>query len=129
MSEASIGFLRSRPWRGNVRELQNVIEHVAVLAEPDQMIISFNLASLSPTARDFWARRELVGWIPPGRLIDALRLPLLWWDVTFDRLLLYMALVRLELEARWYFYRRKHSMNTQAVSSADVEPGTGRLRF
>jgi DNA-binding NtrC family response regulator len=30
--------LRSRPWRGNVRELQNVIEHVAVLAEPDQLI-------------------------------------------------------------------------------------------
>ena len=26
------------PWRGNVRELQNVIEHVAVLAEPDQVI-------------------------------------------------------------------------------------------
>jgi transcriptional regulator with PAS, ATPase and Fis domain len=38
LSDASISFLRSRPWRGNVRELQNVIEHVAVLAEPDQMI-------------------------------------------------------------------------------------------
>src|SRR5687767_2709308 len=38
LSEASVGFLRSRPWRGNVRELQNVIEHVAVLAEPDQVI-------------------------------------------------------------------------------------------
>ena len=37
-SEASVGFLRSRPWRGNVRELQNVIEHVVVLAEPDQVI-------------------------------------------------------------------------------------------
>jgi DNA-binding NtrC family response regulator len=37
-SEASVAFLRSRPWRGNVRELQNVIEHVAVLAEPDQVI-------------------------------------------------------------------------------------------
>ena len=24
----------SRPWRGNVRELQNVIEHVVVLAQP-----------------------------------------------------------------------------------------------
>jgi DNA-binding NtrC family response regulator len=31
-------FLRTRPWRGNVRELQNVIEHVAVLAEPGQPI-------------------------------------------------------------------------------------------
>src|ERR671931_1921335 len=38
LSEASISFLRSRPWRGNVRELQNAIEHVAVLAEPDQVI-------------------------------------------------------------------------------------------
>ncbi len=38
LSEASIAFLRSRPWRGNVRELQNVIEHVAVLAEPEQVI-------------------------------------------------------------------------------------------
>jgi DNA-binding NtrC family response regulator len=38
LSEASITFLRSRPWRGNVRELQNVIEHVAVLAEPEQVI-------------------------------------------------------------------------------------------
>jgi DNA-binding NtrC family response regulator len=38
LSDASIVFLRSRPWRGNVRELQNVIEHVAVLAEPDQVI-------------------------------------------------------------------------------------------
>ena len=38
LSDASLAFLRSRPWRGNVRELQNVIEHVAVLAEPDQVI-------------------------------------------------------------------------------------------
>src|SRR4029079_8735778 len=38
LSDGSVAFLRSRPWRGNVRELQNVIEHVAVLAEPDQII-------------------------------------------------------------------------------------------
>jgi DNA-binding NtrC family response regulator len=38
LSEAAVAFLRSRPWRGNVRELQNVIEHVAVLSEPDQVI-------------------------------------------------------------------------------------------
>ena len=38
LSDASIEFLRSRAWRGNVRELQNVIEHVAVLVEPDQLI-------------------------------------------------------------------------------------------
>jgi DNA-binding NtrC family response regulator len=38
LTETTIDFLRSRPWRGNVRELQNVIEHVAVLAEPGQPI-------------------------------------------------------------------------------------------
>jgi DNA-binding NtrC family response regulator len=38
LSDDCIAFLRSRPWRGNVRELQNLIEHVAVLAEPDQVL-------------------------------------------------------------------------------------------
>ncbi len=38
LSDDSIAFLRSRPWQGNVRELQNVIEHVAVLVDPDQVI-------------------------------------------------------------------------------------------
>ncbi len=38
LTEDSVEFLRSRPWRGNVRELQNVIEHVAVLSEPGQPI-------------------------------------------------------------------------------------------
>ncbi len=38
LSDESIAFLKSRPWRGNVRELQNVIEHAAVLVEPDQLI-------------------------------------------------------------------------------------------
>src|SRR5919112_2816392 len=38
LTEQTIDFLRSRAWRGNVRELQNVIEHVAVIAEPGQPI-------------------------------------------------------------------------------------------
>jgi transcriptional regulator with PAS, ATPase and Fis domain len=32
-TEATIDFLKSRPWRGNVRELQNVIEHLVVFAQ------------------------------------------------------------------------------------------------
>lgn len=32
-SDAMIEFLKSRPWRGNVRELQNVIEHLVVFAQ------------------------------------------------------------------------------------------------
>ena len=34
----TITFLQTRPWRGNVRELQNVIEHVAVIAEAGRPI-------------------------------------------------------------------------------------------
>jgi DNA-binding NtrC family response regulator len=33
-----MSVLTSKPWRGNVRELQNVIEHLAVLADPGQSI-------------------------------------------------------------------------------------------
>ncbi len=32
-SEPALDFLRARPWRGNVRELQNMIEHTAVGAD------------------------------------------------------------------------------------------------
>jgi DNA-binding NtrC family response regulator len=35
-SDAAIAALRSWQWRGNVRELQNVVEHTAVLADPGQ---------------------------------------------------------------------------------------------
>jgi transcriptional regulator with PAS, ATPase and Fis domain len=34
LSEAGIRELRARPWKGNVRELQNVIEHMVVLSRP-----------------------------------------------------------------------------------------------
>ena len=33
MAADTIVSLQARPWRGNVRELQNVIEHVAVIAD------------------------------------------------------------------------------------------------
>ena len=38
LTPETMAFLQSRPWRGNVRELQNVIEHVAVIAEPGRPI-------------------------------------------------------------------------------------------
>jgi DNA-binding NtrC family response regulator len=38
LTEATIEALRTRPWRGNVRELQNVIEHVAVIADADRPV-------------------------------------------------------------------------------------------
>jgi DNA-binding NtrC family response regulator len=38
VSDAALEFLRSRPWRGNVRELQNVIEQLAVLTDPGHVV-------------------------------------------------------------------------------------------
>ncbi|HEX6941858.1 MAG TPA: sigma-54 dependent transcriptional regulator [Gemmatimonadaceae bacterium] len=40
LSDEAIEFLRTRPWRGNVRELQNVIEQLAVLAEPGHLVMA-----------------------------------------------------------------------------------------
>src|SRR3954469_9201192 len=37
-TDETIDFLKSRPWRGNVRELQNFVEHVTILAQPASMI-------------------------------------------------------------------------------------------
>src|SRR6059058_5636284 len=37
-SEDTLDFLASRPWRGNVRELQNFVEHVTILAQPGSKI-------------------------------------------------------------------------------------------
>ncbi len=38
LTEDAVRDLQSRPWRGNVRELENVIEHAVVLLEPGREI-------------------------------------------------------------------------------------------
>jgi len=37
-SEDALAFMSSRPWRGNVRELQNFVEYVSVIAQPASKI-------------------------------------------------------------------------------------------
>src|SRR6266513_1521706 len=37
-TDDTLEFLSSRPWRGNVRELQNFVEHVTILAQPGAKI-------------------------------------------------------------------------------------------
>jgi len=44
--DATIRALRARPWKGNVRELQNVIEHMVVLLEPGTEITPEDIPSL-----------------------------------------------------------------------------------
>jgi len=62
LSDSAIAFLRSRPWRGNVRELQNVIEHVAVLAEPEQFIQPDDIPLYEDTP----------DWTPPDAAVTAM---------------------------------------------------------
>src|SRR6266550_3364389 len=45
-SDAAIRALRARPWQGNVRELQNVIEHLVVMLEPGSQIRPENIPAL-----------------------------------------------------------------------------------
>ncbi|CAN5296056.1 sigma 54-interacting transcriptional regulator [soil metagenome] len=53
-SDAAIRALQAQPWQGNVRELQNVIEHAVVLLEPGSQVepndIPFADASGAPGA-------------------------------------------------------------------------------
>jgi transcriptional regulator with PAS, ATPase and Fis domain len=52
-SEDTLEFLCSRPWRGNVRELQNFVEHVTILAQPAAKIQIHHLPidqEVDPTA-------------------------------------------------------------------------------
>lgn len=55
LTRECVEFLQSRPWRGNVRELQNVIEHVAVIAEagrpigPDDIPVYDEAPAAAPT--------------------------------------------------------------------------------
>ncbi|HKA58733.1 MAG TPA: sigma-54 dependent transcriptional regulator [Gemmatimonadales bacterium] len=45
-SEGAVRALRGRPWKGNVRELQNVIEHIVVMVEAGAEIRADDIPSL-----------------------------------------------------------------------------------
>lgn len=63
----TIAFLQSRPWRGNVRELQNVIEHVSVIAEPGRPITPDDI----PVYDDEPLAPTVEAGLPPGIMNDA----------------------------------------------------------
>lgn len=66
LTPETVAFLQSRPWRGNVRELQNVIEHVAVIAEAGRPITPDDI----PVYDDAPAHAEEAG-LPAGIMNDA----------------------------------------------------------
>ncbi len=54
LSQAAIGSLQAREWRGNVRELQNVVEHTVVLVEPGSTVMPDDIPfrEIDPTPRE-----------------------------------------------------------------------------
>jgi hypothetical protein len=62
--------------------------------EPQLIIVEFNLVSTAQTFRSSFSRPELAGWIAPRRMVASLGLPLNWVGLTFDKLLLYVGVVR-----------------------------------
>ncbi len=76
-------------------------------AAPNRVVLVFNAATLSRT----WARRltrpELAGWVRPGRLPEALLMPLDWIDVRADEILLHAAVVQAGGAESWHRVRRQ----------------------
>ena len=58
-SEAAVRALRARPWKGNVRELQNVVEHMVVLLEPGGEIKAEDIPSRGERPVE-----EVKTWVP-----------------------------------------------------------------
>jgi DNA-binding NtrC family response regulator len=62
LSDEAVRALQMRPWKGNVRELQNVIEHAIVLAEGRDVIDAVDLPQLGGSAAgDFMTQGGFVG--------------------------------------------------------------------
>jgi hypothetical protein len=70
-------------------------------ARPDQIILPVNLAALSESWRDTFSRPQLAGLLPPGRLLQAVSLPLEEIGVSADRLLSYIAVVQAGAIGPW----------------------------
>jgi hypothetical protein len=63
-------------------------------AGPDQVVMPVGLGSFSQITIDRLSRVELAGWIWPRRLPEAMALPIYLSGLTWDRLLLYVGIVR-----------------------------------
>jgi DNA-binding NtrC family response regulator len=58
-SDAAMDVLRRAPWRGNVRELRNVLEHLVVLAEPGCEVQPEDIVFIDGDARPSSGATEL----------------------------------------------------------------------
>jgi len=68
-SEGAVRALRARPWKGNVRELQNVVEHMVVLLEPGAEIVAEDIPAMGNRQVDRPVE-EVKAWTPTPVLAD-----------------------------------------------------------
>lgn len=74
-------------------------------AGPDAVVLGFNLQWLSQRWRDSLARPEMLALLRPRDLPEAIQEPLYWWNVTLDRLLLWVTLWQIGAVESWHAYR------------------------
>gem|GEM_PF-6278133 len=89
-------------------------------------VLAFNLASLSDDFQNNFGRWDVVGWVPPPRLVEASRLTLGHWPITLDQLLLSVVAVRLGLEKRWFDLRFTQVRQVHALGH--LRRSLGQLR-
>jgi len=98
-------------------------------SSPDWVIIPINLASMSKGWHDLVNRPQLIGWVPLREYPTALGLPLHWWGVTLDRMLLWRSFVASGHAQLWYDVRREQLRSGRVVQhlrrSLQGVPGRG----
>jgi DNA-binding NtrC family response regulator len=68
LSDAALRALRVHPWRGNVREMQNVLEHTVVMVEPDADIQPEDIPFLGDSPLAIAATKTTdAGFTTPGQ--------------------------------------------------------------
>jgi hypothetical protein len=82
------------------------IAHDLAQARPDCVVAAFNLTSLSNQWPRSFARPGLAGWASGDQILEAVALPLHHYGVSFDRLLLYVSIVRSGGFSAWRDFRR-----------------------
>ena len=97
---------------------QYFLSHRVADAGPDQVVLGFNLAALSPGWRKV-DRPELAALLPVSALAEALRLPLYWIGLSTDELLLYTLVAHWEASRRGCGSRRSRPA---ACASGDRSP-------
>jgi hypothetical protein len=87
-----------------------------VAARPQLVVLGINLHAFELPRSPRALRPELVGWLAPRRLPEALRLPLVNWGITTDVMLLRVGLVQIGALAPWSALR-----DTQARVGRSLE--------